>query len=40
MAATGDPFIDSPSMGSSAQTVTQTKEDNQIFTDDGGTDKE
>lgn len=37
---TGQPFIDSPSMGSSIQTVTQTREDSQIFNDDGGTDKD
>ncbi len=34
----GTPFVDAPSMGSSVQTVTQTREDSQIFDDNGGTD--
>ncbi|MDJ1131230.1 putative ATP-grasp-modified RiPP [Streptomyces iconiensis] len=37
---TGETFVDSPSMGSTVQTVTQTKEDNQTWDDDGGTDKD
>ncbi len=36
--ADGVPFVDAPSMGSSVQTVTQTREDSQIFDDNGGTD--
>lgn len=35
---TGVPFIDTPSMASEIQTVTQTREDSQLFDDDGGTD--
>ncbi|KPC87376.1 hypothetical protein ADL27_43405 [Streptomyces sp. NRRL F-6602] len=37
---TGTPFIDSPSMASEIQTVTQTRHDSQIFDDNGGTDKD
>lgn len=36
----GTPFINSPSMATSVTTKTQTKEDNQLFTDNGGKDKD
>lgn len=36
----GTPFIDSPSMATSIQTVTQTREDSQIFDDNQGTDSD
>ncbi|MBW1601631.1 putative ATP-grasp-modified RiPP [Streptomyces sp. JJ66] len=36
--AEGKPFISEPSMGSQVQTVTQTQEDMQLFTDNHGTD--
>ncbi|MEU3191456.1 putative ATP-grasp-modified RiPP [Streptomyces sp. NPDC006992] len=37
---TGVPFIDTPSMATSIQTVTQTREDSQIFDDNQGTDND
>jgi putative ATP-grasp target RiPP len=40
VAGTGQPFIDTPSMATSVQTVTQTREDSQIFDDNQGTDND
>src|SRR5262245_10939661 len=36
----GEPFVHAPSMGSTFETVSETQEDMQIFTDNEGTDND
>jgi putative ATP-grasp target RiPP len=37
---TGQPYVHTPSMGTSIQTTTQTREDGQVWSDDEGTDSD
>lgn len=36
----GEPFIHAPSMATAVTTTTQTREDSQVWTDQGGTDSD